>query len=90
MKLGIALQIVAYLSEHDMASAPTLGDLGHAIGVPLGTALGERLREARTRYGFDIRCEVLDGRHRYWMPQRERQRARRYVASKIAQRKKAA
>jgi hypothetical protein len=80
-RVGLARQIAFLLADLDMANAPTLGDIADRLGLRTGTAIGERLREARTYYGHDIRhFEVGDGRdkeHRYFMPLEERERVKK-------------
>ncbi len=75
--LGLALRIIRLLASRDLSNRPTLGDIGRALRVPVGTALGERLREARVVYQVDIRCEKDErGRFVYWMPPSSRSRAK--------------
>ncbi len=77
-RIGLAKQIAFTLAMRDMAEAMTLGDLADALGLRTGTAIGERLREARVYYGFDIRHiefgSGLKKEHRYFCPQAERER----------------
>ena len=80
-RIGIARQIVYVLAERDMATAPTLGDLCDILGLRTGHAIGERLREARNKYGFDIhhfttRSDDDKLHHRYLLPVGERERVR--------------
>jgi hypothetical protein len=86
-KPSIIFQIIALLSERDLSNAPTLGDMARLIGLPVGTAIGERVREARQQ-GWDIRCTVEgSGKSRkfaYFLPARQRARARAMVAAWIA------
>jgi len=80
-RIGTARQIVFILADRDMSNAPTLGDLADILGLRTGTAIGERLREARHYYHYDIRhVERKDGdakSHCYWMPSRVRERVRK-------------
>lgn len=83
-RIGLARRIAYYLAE-DPLPWPTLGDLVKALNVHAGTAIGERLREARVYYGFDIR-------HYCFMPKAERERVRKtdgYKAARSSRRRAA-
>jgi len=80
-RIGLARQVAFILADHDLSNAPTTGDIAEALGLRTGTVIGERIREARTRYGFAIRClrdksgDVT--RFRYLMPARQRESVKR-------------
>jgi len=94
--IGIARKISFVLADRDMSNAPTLGDLANILQLRTGTAIGERLREARNYYDIDIRCFERgagnDKSHHYWIPSRERERIRKsaeYLKWTAAQRRAA-
>jgi hypothetical protein len=67
-------------SERGSLPGMTLGDIARALGLPVGTAIGERIRELRGR-GYDIRCAKFDNRFRYYILTRERERVRKEIAA---------
>lgn len=89
-KIGLALQFAYYLADKPPIP-PTLGDLMDYFNLPKGTAVGERIREARKK-GFDIQCvAVSDGRrkrHVYFMPSYERELVREMDGYKAWKRQK--
>lgn len=92
LRIGLARQTAYYLAD-DPQPWPTLGDLMIALGCRKGTAMGERVREARGYYGFVIKCVEVKRNDKladvYFMPYRERERVKRsdgYKAWKATQR----
>lgn len=87
-RIGLARQIAFYLATNPVP--PTLGDLMSALRCAKGTAIGERLREARGYYGFAIEHFIVRNgaeiQHRYFMPAVERTRVRATDAYKAWQR----
>jgi len=79
-RIGLARRIAFYLATDPMPW-PTLGDIADALGQRTGTAMGERLREARGYYKFEINCiDVGEGEaktFRYYMSAEEQSRVRK-------------
>jgi hypothetical protein len=79
VNIGLARRIAFYLADNPVP--PTLGDLMEHFGLPKGTAIGERLREARHYFGFTIVCQSVgtgtDKRYVYFMPKEERERVKK-------------
>lgn len=80
-KRYVGKRILALLAREGEMPGLTLLEIGKRLGLVIGTAVGERVRELRGR-GYDIRCaKYQDGRYRYWMPYRERQKLQKELAA---------
>lgn len=85
--IGIALQILGVLAETPFPGL-TRGEIRTALRLPSDTEITARVRELRdyVSYGeFDVRVERSTGReYRYHLLYRERLRAQRFLARKVA------
>ncbi|HXG59172.1 MAG TPA: hypothetical protein VNL91_09125 [Thermoanaerobaculia bacterium] len=91
MTLGRTKLVIAYLSEHGHFPGKSRAQINEALGWHPATEVTARIREARTpAYGaFDIRVEQFSKKEfTYWMPPKERERAKQLVAHWIEQSKK--
>jgi hypothetical protein len=79
---GLAIRILAILAEENFPGL-TRGELRDRLGVPPDTEITARLRELRdyASYGnFDVRVEHKGGKaYSYWLPPRERWRAKAFL-----------
>lgn len=80
-RMGIALRILSLLAESEFPGM-TRGEIRKRLGVPSDTEITARCRELRRRvsYGqFKVRVETGED-YRYWLPYKERKRAKAFLA----------
>ena len=83
-RLGLALQILELLAEEGAFPGLTRGELRRKLGAAADKEITARCRELRdypSYGGFNVRVEQSGKEWRYWLPYRERRRARAFIAA---------
>lgn len=75
------IRILRVMAWHGTLPGLTLGDIERKGNLPRGFATHQGLQYAR-RYGWNIPHVIDEGRHKYWMPLAERERARQFLSDR--------
>lgn len=91
-RLGLALQLLELLADDGAFPGLTRGEMRRKIGAAADREITARVRELRDYPGyggFIVKVNQSGKEWRYWLPYRERLRARRFLATWKARRKAA-